>query len=75
MENLKTDHIEDKLIYCFFEKIELKVLKDKVAYLLTDLLQDIKEMRAEFGLQEPPRRLIHTYQLKKILQLRFGDNS
>ena len=31
-------------------------------------------MSVEFGLQGPPRRLIHTYQLKKMLQLRLGDN-
>ena len=74
LEDANTKHIEDQLIDCFFRKIELKVLKDKKAYLLTDLLQDIKEMSVEFGLQELRRRLIHTYQLKKMLQLRFGND-
>ena len=31
-------------------------------------------MSVEFGLQEPPRRLIRTYQLKKMLQLHLGDD-
>ena len=74
LEDVNTKHIEDQLVDCFFRKTELKVLKDKEAYLLTDLLQDIKEMSVEFRLQEPPRRLIHTYQLKKMLQLRLGDD-
>ena len=74
LEGLNTKHIEDQLIDCFFRNIELKVLKDKEAYLLTDLLQDKKEMSVEFGLQELPKRLIYTYQLKKMLQLRLGDD-
>ena len=40
---INTKHIEDQQTYCFFRKIELKVLRDKEAYLLTDLLQDIKK--------------------------------
>ena len=74
-KNWKHKIIKDKQIGCYFTKIELKVLNDKEANLLTDLLQDIKEMSVEFRLQKPPRRLIHTYQLKKILQLRFGHNN
>ena len=74
LEDVNTKHIEDPLIDCFFRKIELKVLRDKEAYLLTNLLQDIKEMSVEYGLTEPPRRLIHTYQLKKMIQLRLGND-
>ena len=74
LEDVNTKYIEDQLIDCFFRKIELKVLKDKEAYLLSELLQDIKEMSVKFGLQEPPRRLIHTYQLKKMIQLRLGED-
>lgn len=55
LEDVNTQQIEDELIDCFFRKIELEVLKDKEAYLPTALLQDIKEMSVEFGLQEPPR--------------------
>ena len=51
----------------------MKVLKDK-AYVLTDFLQDIKEMSVKFGLQEPPRRLIPTYQSKKILQFHLDND-
>lgn len=54
LEDVNTQQIEDELIDCFFRKIELEVLKDKEAYLPTVLLQDIKEMSVEFGLQEPP---------------------
>ena len=54
LEDVNTQQIEDELIDCFFRKIELEVLKDE-AYLPTVLLQDIKEMSVEFGLQEPPR--------------------
>ena len=74
LEDIKTKHTENQLTDCFFRKIELKVLKDKEAYYLTDLLQDLKEMSVEFGLQEPSKRFIHTYQLKKMLQLRLGDD-
>ena len=74
LEDVNTKHSEDQLVDCFFRKIELKVLKDEEAYLLTDLLQDIKEMSDKFGLQKPPRRLIHTYQLKKMIQLRLGED-
>ena len=74
LEDVNTKHIEDQLVDCFLRKIELKFLKDNQAYLLTDLLRDIKEMSVKFGLQEPPRRSIHTYQLKKMLQLRLGDD-
>ena len=55
LEDVNTQQIEDELIDCFFRKTELEVLKDKEAYLPTVLLQDIKEMSVEFGLQEPPR--------------------
>ena len=43
LEDVNTKHIEDQLTDCFFRKIELKVLRDKEAYLLTDLLQDIRK--------------------------------
>ena len=66
LEDVNTKHIEDQLVDFFFRKIELKVLKGKEAYLLTNLLQDIKEMSVKFGLQEPPRRLIDSYVLAKI---------
>ena len=42
--------VEDKFIDCFFRKIELRVLKDKEAFILTELLLDLKdELRVRFG--------------------------
>ena len=65
--------VEDKIIDCFFRKIKLRVLYDKGSFLLTELLLDLKEMSYEFGLDSPPSRLTHTYQLKKMLFSRLGD--
>ena len=59
--------VEDPLINCFFRKIELRVVSDREAFLLTELMQDVKEKSEEFGLKAPPIRLNHTYQLKKML--------
>ena len=70
----ENQEVEDKLIDCFFQKIELRVLKDKEALFLTELLLDLKEMSYEFGLDSSPRsRLTHTYQLKKTLLSRLRD--
>ena len=52
--------------------MELSVVKDKNAFLLSELIQDIKEMSEDYGLKDPPVRLNHTYQLKKMLISRLG---
>ena len=69
LENLSLNNqeVEDKLIDFFLRKIELRILKDKKTFLLTELLLDLKEMSYEFGLDSPASRLTHTYQLKKML--------
>lgn len=49
-----------------------KVKKDKEAYLITYLLEDIKSMCIEKRLQEPFMK--YTYEFKGKLQGRFGDH-
>ena len=49
------------------------MVKDKDAYILSELLRDFEEISKEFGLEEPPVRLKHTYQLKKMLISRLGE--
>jgi hypothetical protein len=39
----------------------LKLVKDKEAFLLSELTKDIKDMSEEFGLEEPPTNKIKTH--------------
>lgn len=69
----ENQEVEDRFIDCFFRKIELRVLKDKEVFFLTEILLYLKEMSYEVGLDSPPSRLTHTYQLSKILLSGFRD--
>ena len=65
--------LEEQVMKNFFRKVRLNVVKDKAAYILSELLRDFEEISKEFGLEEPPVRLKHTYQLKKMLISRLGE--
>ena len=69
----ENQEVEDRVIDCFFRKIELRVLKDKEVFFLTEILLYLKEMSYEVGLDSPPSILTHTYQLSKILLSGFRD--
>ena len=71
--SLKTKRLRISLLTNISEIFELRVLKDKEPFFLTEILLDLKEMSYEFGLDSPPSRLTHTYQLKKTLLSRLGD--
>ena len=66
------NEIEEKVLEHFFRKVERKVIKDKDAYLLSELLEDCLEISEEFGLNESPPCLRHTYRMKDALMDRFG---
>ena len=51
--------------------IETIVIKDKEAYLMTDLLEDIASLSNESGLQEASIK--YMYELKSKLQDVFGE--
>lgn len=69
----ENQEVEDRFIDCFSRKIELRVLKDKEVFFLTEILLYLKEMSYEVGLDSPPSILTHTYQLSKILLSGFRD--
>ena len=60
-----------KVIQHFYRKILQKVIRDKNAYLLSELLRDCKEISKEFGLDEAPVCLRHTYRVKESLMQHF----
>lgn len=55
-------------------KVDLRAIRDRVAFLLTELLADVKETSTKFGLEEPPDTLSHNCQLKKRLSDRFRND-
>ena len=63
--------LKKKVTEEFLKLVERKVIKDKEAYLMTDLLEDIENMSTENGLQESCIK--YTYDLKSKLQDRFGE--
>ena len=65
--SFKTKKLRISLLIALSKRIKLRVLKDKEAFLLTEILLDLKEMSYDFGLDSPPSRLTHTYQLKKMI--------
>lgn len=70
-EIAKVNVLKNKVTEEFLKLVERKVIKDKEAYLMTDLLEDIKNMSTENGLQEPCMK--YTYELKDKLQGHFGE--
>lgn len=70
-EMARVNMLKNKVTDEFLTLVERKVIKDKEAYLLTDLLEDIENMSTENGLQETCIK--YTYELKGKLQDRFGE--
>ena len=67
------NELENKVTELFLRKVEVKVCKDKEAFLLSDLITDLTDMCIEFGLDSTPITLRHTYQLKKVLLTELED--
>ena len=63
--------LKNKVIEEFLTLVERKVIKDKEAYLVTDLLEDTENLSTENTLQEPCIK--YTYELKSKLQDQFGE--
>ena len=70
-EIAKVSMLKNKVTEDFLTLIERKVIKDKEAYLMTDLLEDIANLSTENGLPEPCIK--YTYDLKSKLQERFEE--
>lgn len=65
--SFKTKKLRISLLIALSKRIKLRVLKDKEAFLLTEILLDLKEMSYDCGLDSPPSKLTHTYQLNKMI--------
>ena len=70
-QKTKVNVLKNKVNEEFMILVEKKVIKDKEAYLMTDLLEDHEHLSTENGLQEPCIK--YTYELKIKLQDRFGE--
>lgn len=57
----------------FLALIERKVIKEKEAYLATDLLDEFGSLCTENGLEKGQSSITYTYELKRELQKRFGN--
>jgi hypothetical protein len=54
------------MLHNFFRLFHIKVSKDKEAYLLTELLEDLKKLSQDQDLDEPP--VMKAFTLKQILK-------
>ena len=63
--------IQERVNRDFFQLFKRKVLKDFEAYLMSELMKDIKEMSEDSGLTQSSIK--HSYVLKAKLQDVFGD--
>ncbi len=63
---------EHHTMEAFFHKIKTKILRDKCAYLLNELLNDIKVLSEEQGLETPVINC--TKSLKRKLICQFEEN-
>ena len=71
VEDSDVSETNEKVVQHFYRKILQKVIRDKNAYLLSELLRDCKEISKEFGLDEAPVYLRHTYRVKESLMQHF----
>ena len=65
LENLKLEKI-DSAVQNFVRCIKQKILREKKAYLLVDLLKDLEDFREEEGLEEPIAST--TLSLRRIIE-------
>ena len=70
-DDLKNRELQRATTESFLELFERKVIVDKEAYLLRDLMDDIKDISEENGLHELSIR--QSCNLKKLLHQRFGN--
>ena len=70
-DNEEVNDIKIKVIEEFMTLIRRKIIKDKEAYLMTDLLEEIEYLSTTNGLQESCIKYI--FMMKRKLQDRFGD--
>ena len=67
-QDIRKSEVLDK----FFRLFEHKVIKDQEAYILTELLEDLKEMSEDHDLINPP--ISKTFNLKQKLIEKFGES-
>jgi len=67
----ETKKIQEEVMDKFFRLFQRKVIDNHGAYLLTELVLDIKEMSEDHELAEPP--ILKTFTLWKILTECYGD--
>lgn len=63
---------ETAILHYVPSQIELKVIKDYEAFLVNELMQDIREISEEHGLEEPSAGLRHSSKLKEKPIEHFG---
>ena len=67
----KTDSINTDVLQLFEYKIRTKIVRDKEAYLLHELLTDVSEWSNEHGLDRPV--IEHTVELKREILKKFEN--
>ena len=71
-DKVEKDKLGSEVMDRFFHLFHRKVIKDQNAYLLTELIEDIKEMSEDNDLDDPP--ITKTFTLKTRLIAEFGDS-
>ena len=61
---------KDNILQMFFSKIRLKILIDKEAYMLNDLLKDIEVISNSHGVETVVKQ---TVELRRLLTSKFGE--
>ena len=69
-DEVEKDKLGSEVMDSFFHLFQRNVIKDEQAYLLTELIEDIKEMSEDNDIDDPP--ITKTFTLKKRLIERFG---
>ena len=72
-ETTRLNVLRNKVKSEFLTLIERKVIKDKEAYLATDLLDEFASLSLENGLNVEQSGIKYTYELRRVLEERFGD--